>query len=48
MSEPDPKTTLRQFKEYIALSYESPYGVAARIGVIQPTIWSPLKREALR
>jgi transcriptional regulator with XRE-family HTH domain len=39
MSEPDLKTTLREFKEYIDLSYESPREIAARIGVTQPRIW---------
>jgi transcriptional regulator with XRE-family HTH domain len=39
MSEPNPKTTLREFKECVALSYESPREIAARIGVAQKTIW---------
>ena len=39
MSEPDLKITLREFKEYVALSYESPREIAARIGVAQKTIW---------
>ncbi len=39
MSEPDPKTTLREFKEYLDLSYESPREFAARIGVAKETIW---------
>jgi transcriptional regulator with XRE-family HTH domain len=39
MSEPDLKTTLREFKEYVALSYESPGEIAARVGVAQKTIW---------
>jgi transcriptional regulator with XRE-family HTH domain len=39
MSEPDLKTTLREFKEYLALSYESPREIAARVGVAQRTIW---------
>ena len=38
MTEPDLKTTLREFREYIALSYESPREIAARIGVKQATI----------
>ncbi len=40
MSEPDLKTTLREFKEYVDLSYESPREFAARIGVAQRTIWA--------
>jgi transcriptional regulator with XRE-family HTH domain len=39
MSEPVPKTTLREFKEYVDLSYESPGEIAARVGVAQRTIW---------
>ena len=39
MSEPDLKTTLREFKEYVDLSYESPREFAARIGVAKATIW---------
>jgi transcriptional regulator with XRE-family HTH domain len=39
MSEPDPKTTLREFREYLDLSYESPREFAARIGVAKETIW---------
>jgi transcriptional regulator with XRE-family HTH domain len=38
MSEADLKTTLREFKEYLALSYESPLTIAARIGVSQATV----------
>jgi len=38
MSEPDLKTTLREFKEYLALSYESPLTIAAGIGVSQATV----------
>jgi transcriptional regulator with XRE-family HTH domain len=38
MTEPDLKTTLREFKEYLALSYESPLTIAARIGVSQATV----------
>ena len=38
MDDPDPKTTLRKFKEYLALSYESPLTIAARIGVSQATV----------
>jgi transcriptional regulator with XRE-family HTH domain len=33
----DPKTMLREFQEYVALSYESPVKIAARIGVKQAT-----------
>ena len=36
--DPDLKTTLREFREYVALSYESPREIAARIGVKQATI----------
>ncbi len=39
MSESDLKTTLREFKEYLDLSYESPREFAARIGVAKETIW---------
>jgi transcriptional regulator with XRE-family HTH domain len=38
MSEPDPKTTLREFREYLDLSYESERKIAACIGVSQTTI----------
>jgi len=37
--DPDLKTTLREFKEYVALSCESPREIAARVGVVQKTIW---------
>ena len=39
MTEPDPKTTLREFQEYLDLSYESPREFAACIGVAKETIW---------
>jgi hypothetical protein len=39
MTEPDLKTTLREFKEYVTLSHDSPGKIAADIGVTQPTIW---------
>jgi transcriptional regulator with XRE-family HTH domain len=39
MTEPDQKTTLREFQEYLDLSYESPREFAARIGVAKETIW---------
>jgi transcriptional regulator with XRE-family HTH domain len=39
MSEPDLKTTLREFQEYLGLSYEPPREFAARIGVAKETIW---------
>jgi hypothetical protein len=39
MRGPDPKTTLREFQEYLDLSYESPREFAARIGVAKWTIW---------
>jgi hypothetical protein len=40
MSEPDPKTTLREFREYVASSHESHSKIAARIGVSQWAIWN--------
>jgi transcriptional regulator with XRE-family HTH domain len=39
MSEPDPKTTLREFHEYSARSYEPSHTIAERIGVAKVTIW---------
>jgi transcriptional regulator with XRE-family HTH domain len=39
MSEPDLKTTLREFREYVDLSYEPTSTIAARVGVAQRTIW---------
>jgi DNA-binding XRE family transcriptional regulator len=39
MSEPDPKTTLREFREYFASSHESQNKIASRIGVSQWTVW---------
>jgi transcriptional regulator with XRE-family HTH domain len=39
MLDPDPKTTLREFKEYVHLSYELPRTIARRIDVAQRTIW---------
>jgi transcriptional regulator with XRE-family HTH domain len=39
MSDPDPKTTLREFKQHLDLSYESPREISARIGVAKETIW---------
>ena len=33
MSDPDPKTTLREFREYIASSYVANHKIAGRIGV---------------
>jgi transcriptional regulator with XRE-family HTH domain len=39
MSEPDPKTTLREFHEYFARSYEMPRTIAERIGIAKATIW---------
>src|SRR5258707_14404021 len=39
MNEPDLKTTLREFKQYVDLSYELPNTIAARIGVAKETIW---------
>jgi len=40
MSEPDPKTTLREFREYVASSHESHSKIAGRIGVSQWAIWN--------
>ena len=39
MSDPNPKTTLREFREYFDPSCESSRELAARIGVVQWTIW---------
>jgi len=39
MTDPDLKTTLHEFQEYLDLSYESPREFAARIGVAKETIW---------
>src|SRR6266481_5562331 len=39
MSELNLKTILREFQEYLDLSYESPREFAARIGVAKETIW---------
>ena len=39
MTDPDLKTTLREFKEYFDLSCESSREIAARIGAVQWTIW---------
>jgi transcriptional regulator with XRE-family HTH domain len=46
MTDPDLKTTLREFKEYVDLSYESPREIATRIGVSQPRIWDWLARKS--
>jgi len=43
MTEPDPKTTLREFREYVASSHESHGKIAARIGVSQWAIWTKSK-----
>jgi transcriptional regulator with XRE-family HTH domain len=40
MTEPDRKTTLREFQEYLDLSCESSREIAARIGVAQRTTWA--------
>jgi len=40
MSEPDPVTTLREFKGYVDRSFESPGKIAARVGVTYSTIWA--------
>jgi len=37
MSYPDPKTTLREFQEYFAATYEANHKIAARIGVTAKT-----------
>jgi len=37
--DPDLKTTLREFREYVTLSYELPSEIAAHIGLTQPRIW---------
>jgi transcriptional regulator with XRE-family HTH domain len=39
MLDPDLKTTLREFHEYFARSYEAPHTIAERIGVAKVTIW---------
>ena len=39
MLDPDPKTTLREFHEYFARSYEPPHTIAERIGVAKVSIW---------
>ena len=38
MTEPDLETTLREFREYLARSYELRNKIAARVGVRQPTL----------
>ena len=38
MREPDPETTLREFREYFASSYEALGKLAARIGVTHLTL----------
>jgi transcriptional regulator with XRE-family HTH domain len=38
MSEPDPKTTLRELHEYVARSYEPQNKLAARDGVTPSTV----------
>jgi hypothetical protein len=48
MSEPDLKTTLREFQEYLDLCYELPNTIAAYIGVSKATIcWSEVNSELL-
>jgi len=39
MTEPDLKTTLREFREYVDLSYEPTSTIAVRIGVEKGTAW---------
>jgi transcriptional regulator with XRE-family HTH domain len=52
-NEPHPESTLREFREYVAISYESPREIAARVGVAKATIWdwlfgkSQLKAKSL-
>src|SRR5260221_12698161 len=47
MLDPDPKTTLREFQEFLDLSYQSPREFAARIGVAKETIcyWLSGRRQ---
>jgi transcriptional regulator with XRE-family HTH domain len=40
MRDPDPKTTLRELREYFTSSHESQRKIAAHIGVSQTTIWA--------
>jgi hypothetical protein len=40
MTEEDKNSTLREFREYFVIGYESHHRIAARIGVSQSTIWS--------
>jgi hypothetical protein len=47
MTEPDLKTTLREFREYVAISCEPTSTIAARIGVEQWTVWDWLAGRAL-
>ena len=46
MTEPDPKTTLREFKEYVDQSCELSGEIAARVGVAQKTIWDWLSDKS--
>ena len=46
MSDPDLKTTLREFREYFDLSCESSREIAARIGVVKWTIWDWLSGKS--
>ena len=47
MSDPDPKTTLREFREYFASTYEANNKLASRIGVRVKTLsdWLSGDRE---
>ena len=47
MSDPDPKQTLREFREYFASNYESQSKIAARVGVTQATVsdWYPMGKS---
>jgi transcriptional regulator with XRE-family HTH domain len=49
MREPDPKTTLREFREYLALSYQAQHQLAARIGVTpsMPSDWLAGERQPM-
>ena len=42
MTDPDPKTTLRELRDYLAVTYEANHKIAARIGVSVKTFadWS--------
>jgi hypothetical protein len=48
MLDPDLKTTRREFREYVTLSYELPRTIASRIGLSQSTLWDWLAADANR